>query len=194
MPWDRQDRAWAIGKIHPTSAGAHLHDVSREVARRMIQSLFGRRDIAARGVIVRAEVQPAAPSRTPLQSVSESPTDSGCIEDRLWSFDHQLDLHRARRQPMPRFHAIEYLTSSATCAGSTDLRQSHHEILRQIGCSRRTELGKTDPASVAARAPSSPVNGLMRIPMNGGKPGFVRACARAFAADRACPSSSESER
>ena len=64
MAWDGQDRARAIGKKHAAIGRAHLHDVTRKIARRMIQALLGRRDVAARRVIIRPEVQtPAASAR-----------------------------------------------------------------------------------------------------------------------------------
>jgi len=129
MPWDRQDRTGTIGEIHPTSAGAHLHDIPREVTSRMIQSLFGRRDVAAGGVIVRAEVQPAAPSARRFNQFRNA-EGSGSVDDRLWSFNHQLDLDRARRQPMPQFQALEYFHQLRYLPRLTDLRQSHHEIVR----------------------------------------------------------------
>ena len=61
MTGDGQDGAGTIGKKHAAIGRANLDDVTCKVARRVIQALFGRRDVAARRVIIRAEMQaPAA--------------------------------------------------------------------------------------------------------------------------------------
>ena len=60
MAGNRQDGAGTIGKKYATIGRAHLHHVTREVARRVIQSLLGCRDVAARRVIVWPEMQASA--------------------------------------------------------------------------------------------------------------------------------------
>ena len=83
--------AGAVGKKYATIGRAYLHHVTGEVARRMIQALFGRRDVAARRIIVWTEMQAAA---APLRDFDQpgNPNGSEGIDDGLWSFDHQLDL------------------------------------------------------------------------------------------------------
>ncbi len=69
MARNGQDGARAIGKKYAAIGRAHLYDVPRKVASRMIQALLRRRDVAARRVIVRAEMQAPAASLRSFQQL-----------------------------------------------------------------------------------------------------------------------------
>ena len=128
MPRDRQNRTRPIGKIHAAAGRAHLHDVPREIARRMIQALFRRRDVATRRVIVRTEMQSSASAARCCNQLRNS-DGAGRIEDRLRGFDHQLDLDcptSLQRYPAMRIREIGNLLRRS------DLRKRDREVVRQL--------------------------------------------------------------
>lgn len=127
----RQPVGGAVREAHPRSRGADLHERLREVRRGVLHALVRRRDAQPRAVVVRAVVQPAAPSVGGLDDPRYGHR-AGSIHNGLRGLDLYLEPQRTLGQPVRLLQRAEDLRRHRDLLDRRHLRQRHHEPRRQV--------------------------------------------------------------
>ena len=153
--------------------------------------LVRRGDVARGGVVVGAEVRADAAALARGEKAGQRRAAVGA-EQRLGDLDHQLAC-AARRpaRPWRCSSSSNRRTSVARLLGDRDLGQRDDEVVGQRAAASRRAACRGRGRACARRARfHSSLNGLMRMPMNGGSEPVGHARARPRAPRRAAVASS----
>ena len=141
----RHDVRRAVGEPEPGAGVGDLHHVPREVARGMVHALVRRGDVAARGVVVGAEVRGDGAAARGVEEARQVRL-AALAEDRLRRLDHELEPQRAGGEAEARLERVEDVGEQRDLLGELDLRQRDDEV--RAAARRRSRRG----ASVRKRS------------------------------------------
>ena len=140
---DRHDVRRAVGEHHAGAGERDLHHVLGEVARRVPHLLVRGRDVAVRGVVVRAEVRgDQAAGGGAVQPRQDRAALR--IEDALRGLDHDLEAQRAGVEAEPILEHVEHVDDGLDVAARLDLGQRDDEVIGQPPVRRAEQLGEED--------------------------------------------------
>ena len=122
-------RSGAVGDRDAGPGEAHLENVPREVAGRMRRHLVERGDVDAGGVVVGAEVRPAAAPARRGDQVGDHEV-AARPDDRLGRLDHQLELQRSGEETVRPLQDLERLDQGRHLLGRDHLGKRDHEVGR----------------------------------------------------------------
>src|SRR6185503_16101487 len=105
--------------------------------------LVRRRDVAAGGVVISAEVRRDATTLRGVQKKRQVYL-AAAIDDRLRGFDHHLELQTAGCQSRFTFQTFEQRSEGRDLLRNRDLRQGHHEIRWQAAVVFVEQRGNED--------------------------------------------------